>query len=196
MNEFAKSLEKIATALESNAEKFGELDGAAGDGDLGITASKIADGIRIAINSLTGDLKSDLATIGKEISKAASSTFGTLFATCFIRASGATSSEADNLTNLKNCLSAAFEGVCARGKAQLGERTLLDALHPAVEAIKSATNIQNGLAQAAAAARAGATATAHMMPKHGRAGWIGERAKGLEDAGANVIAVVFESLIN
>jgi dihydroxyacetone kinase len=194
MSEFAGALEKIASALESNSAKFGELDGAAGDGDLGITAGKIADGIRIAINSLTGDLKSDLATIGKEISKAASSTFGTLFATCFIRASAAATSDADDLTNLQKCLSAAFDGVSARGKAQLGERTLLDALHPAVEAVKNATDIKSGLAQAAIAARAGATATALMMPKHGRAGWIGERAKGLEDAGASVIAVVFESI--
>jgi dihydroxyacetone kinase len=194
MSEFAGALEKIASALESNSAKFGELDGAAGDGDLGITAGKIADGIRIAINSLTGDLKSDLATLGKEISKAASSTFGTLFATCFIRASAAAASDADDLTNLQKCLSAAFDGVSARGKAQLGERTLLDALHPAVEAVKNATDIKSGLAQAAIAARAGATATALMMPKHGRAGWIGERAKGLEDAGASVIAVVFESI--
>jgi dihydroxyacetone kinase len=194
MSEFAGALEKIASALESNSAKFGELDGAAGDGDLGITAGKIADGIRIAINSLTGDLKSDLATIGKEISKAASSTFGTLFATCFIRASAAAASGADDLTNLQKCLSAAFDGVSARGKAQLGERTLLDALHPAVEAVKNATDIKSGLAQAAIAARAGAAATALMMPKHGRAGWIGERAKGLEDAGASVIAVVFESI--
>ena len=194
MSEFAQALEQVAAALESNSVKFGELDAAAGDGDLGITAGKIADGIRIAINSLTGDLKGDLATIGKEISKAASSTFGTLFATCFIRASGAASSENDDLTNLQNCLSAAFDGVSARGKAQLGERTLLDALHPAVQAVKNATDIKSGLSQAAIAARAGATATAQMMPKHGRAGWIGERAKGLEDAGATVIAVVFEAL--
>jgi dihydroxyacetone kinase len=194
MSEFAKALEQVAAALESNSVKFGELDAAAGDGDLGITAGKIADGIRIAINSLTGDLKGDLATIGKEISKAASSTFGTLFATCFIRASGAASSENDDLTNLQNCLSAAFDGVSARGKAQLGERTLLDALHPAVQAVKNATDIKSSLSQAAIAARAGATATAQMMPKHGRAGWIGERAKGLEDAGATVIAVVFEAL--
>lgn len=75
MSEFAKALEQVAAALESNSVKFGELDAAAGDGDLGITAGKIADGIRIAINSLTGDLTGDLATIGKEISKAASSTF-------------------------------------------------------------------------------------------------------------------------
>ena len=62
MSEFAKALEQVAAALESNSVKFGELDAAAGDGDLGITAGKIADGIRIAINSLTGDLKGDFLT--------------------------------------------------------------------------------------------------------------------------------------
>ncbi len=77
-----------------------------------------------------------------------------------------------------------------------GERTLLDALHPAIEALKSFTTLEIGLTAAAKAARAGAKATAAMAPKHGRAGWIGDRASGNEDAGATVIAVVFESLVS
>lgn len=105
------------------------------------------------------------------------------------------SAHADGLTNARKCLSAAFEGIAARGKAQLGERTLLDALHPAVEAFQSEQDGQAGLIAAALASRSGASATALMSPKHGRAGWIGERAKGFEDAGATVIAVAFESLI-
>jgi dihydroxyacetone kinase-like protein len=132
--------------------------------------------------------------VGKEISKFASSTFGTLFATGFIRASAAVSNDDDALTNTRKSFQAAFDGISARGKAALGERTLLDALHPAIEALNSAKDLKSGLSQAAIAARSGATATANMMPKHGRAGWIGERAKGIEDAGANVVAVVFEAL--
>ena len=84
----------------------------------------------------------------------------------------------------------------ARGKAQLGERTLLDALHPAIAALNEAADLASGLNAAAIAARNGAKATSQMTPRHGRAGWIGERAKGLEDAGANVIATAFESLTN
>ena len=72
---------------------------------------------------------------------------------------------------------------------------MLDALYPAVEAFQSEQDFQAGLMAAALASRSGATATALMTPKHGRAGWIGERAKGFEDAGATVIAVAFESLI-
>lgn len=195
MTSLADYLEKVASALESNSKRFEELDSAAGDGDLGITAGKIADGIRAGVKLMNGDLKSDLLSIGKEISKSAPSTFGTLFATGFIRASGAVSSEASSLDNFRKALHAAFDGVAARGKAQLGERTLLDALHPAIQALNNETDLFLALSEAAIAARAGAKSTSEMMPRHGRAGWIGERAKGLEDAGANVIAVVFESLI-
>jgi hypothetical protein len=194
MSELSTALEKVAVALELNSKKFEDLDAAAGDADLGITARKIAEGIRAANLSLSGDLKADLMLVGKEISKFASSTFGTLFATGFIRASAAVSNDDDALTNTRKSFQAAFDGISARGKAALGERTLLDALHPAIEALNSAKDLKSGLSQAASAARSGATATANMMPKHGRAGWIGERAKGIEDAGANVVAVVFEAL--
>lgn len=194
MSELSTALEKVAVALELNSKKFEDLDAAAGDADLGITARKIAEGIRAANDLLTGDLKSDLMLIGKEISKFAPSTFGTLFATGFIRASAAVSVDDDALANTRKSFQAAFDGISARGKAALGERTLLDALHPAIEALNSASDLKSGLSQAAIAARSGATATANMMPKHGRAGWIGERAKGIEDAGANVVAVVFEAL--
>jgi hypothetical protein len=194
MSELSTALEKVAVALELNSKKFEDLDAAAGDADLGITARKIAEGIRAANASLSGDLKSDLMLVGKEISKFAPSTFGTLFATGFIRASAVVSADDDALVNTRKSFQAAFDGISARGKAALGERTLLDALHPAIEALNSAKDLKSGLSQAAIAARSGATATANMMPKHGRAGWIGERAKGNEDAGANVVAVVFEAL--
>jgi hypothetical protein len=194
MSELSTALEKVAVALELNSKKFEDLDAAAGDADLGITARKIAEGIRAANASLSGDLKSDLMLVGKEISKFAPSTFGTLFATGFIRASAVVSADDDALVNTRKSFQAAFDGISARGKAALGERTLLDALHPAIEALNSAKDLRSGLSQAAIAARSGATATANMMPKHGRAGWIGERAKGNEDAGANVVAVVFEAL--
>ena len=194
MSEFSATLEKVAKALENNSKRFEELDSAAGDGDLGITAGKIAEGIRSGISLSTGDLKADLMMLGREISKSAPSTFGTLFATGFIRASGVVSDEYSPLENVQNGFKAAFEGIAARGKASIGERTLLDALAPALTALNDASDLRSSLSSAAIAARAGAKATAEMMPRHGRAGWIGERAKGLEDAGANVIAVVFEAL--
>lgn len=193
MSSFSETIEAVAAALENNSKKFQELDSVAGDGDLGITAGNIAKGLRLAAIAATGDLKADLMLIGREIAKSAPSTFGTLFATGFIRAS-AVVTDGDSFTNVKLGVAAAFEGIAARGKAALGERTLLDALHPASEALKGASDLKSGLNAAASAARAGVTATASMAPKHGRAGWIGERARGNEDAGATVVAVVFEAL--
>jgi hypothetical protein len=193
MMSFANSLELVATALEENSKKFEELDSVAGDGDLGITAGNIAKGLRSGATQVTGDLKADLMLLGREIAKFAPSTFGTLFATGFIRASSAVT-DGDSFTNLKLGLSAAFEGISTRGKAVVGERTLLDALSPAVNALTASDDLQSGLSAAAVAARAGVVATASMSPKHGRAGWIGERAFGNEDAGATVIAVAFEAL--
>jgi dihydroxyacetone kinase len=193
MSSFTEAVETVAAALEANSKKFEELDSVAGDGDLGITAGNIAKGLRAGAAGATGDLKADLMLIGREIAKNAPSTFGTLFATGFIRASAAVI-DGDGLTNTQLGVEAAYEGIATRGKATLGERTLLDALYPASEALKSASELQSGLNAAATAARAGATATALMAPKHGRAGWIGERAQGNEDAGATVIAVVFEAL--
>ena len=193
MSAFTDSVEKVAAALENNSKKFEELDSVAGDGDLGITAGNIAKGLRAGAAGATGDLKADLMLIGREIAKFAPSTFGNLFTTGFVRASAAVT-DGDALKNTQLAVTAAFDGIAARGKAALGERTLLDALHPASVALNGATDLQSGLNAAATGARAGATATASMAPKHGRAGWIGERAQGNEDAGATVVAVVFEAL--
>ena len=193
MSAFTDAIETVATALENNSKKFEELDAVAGDGDLGITVGNIAKGLRSGAAGATDDLKADLMLIGREIAKFAPSTFGTLFATGFIRASAAVA-DGGALKNTQLSVTAAYEGIATRGKAALGERTLLDALHPASVALNSATDLQAGLSAAGIAARAGATATAAMAPKHGRAGWIGERAQGNEDAGATVIAVVFEAL--
>lgn len=180
MSEFSATLEKVAKALENNSKRFEELDSAAGDGDLGITAGKIAEGIRSGISLSTGDLKADLMMLGREISKSAPSTFGTLFATGFIRASGVVSDEYSPLENVQKGFKAAFEGIAARGKASIGERTLLDALAPALSALNDASDLRSGLSSAAIAARGGAKATAEMMPRHGRAGWIGRELKGLK----------------
>ena len=194
MSAFTDAVEAVAAALEANSRRFEELDSVAGDGDLGITAGNIAKGLRAGAAGATGDLKADLMLIGREIAKNAPSTFGTLFATGFIRASAAVTPDSDSLANMQSAVSAAYEGIAARGKAALGERTLLDALHPASEALNNGSDISSALNAAAVAARAGVTATASMAPKHGRAGWIGERAKGNEDAGATVVAVAFEAL--
>jgi len=194
MKEFIEALEKLALGLEANSEEFTRLDSEAGDGDLGLTAGKIAVGIRTALAEPGDSVKQLVLALGKEISKAAPSTFGTLYASGFLAAGLALNDEDDALTQLKTGLQAALEKIAQRGKSEEGQRTLLDALGPGSRAASLATDVPSALASAAVAAGEGVEATKSMTPQHGRAGWIGERAKGIADAGATVIWRSFEAV--
>lgn len=194
MQAFVEALEKLAAGLEEHSEEFTRLDSEAGDGDLGLTAGKIAVGIRTAIGEPGDSVKQLILTLGKEISKAAPSTFGTLYASGFLAAGLAVKDEDDALVQLRSGLQAALEKIAQRGKSEEGQRTLLDALGPAARAVASAPDVPSALVGAASAAGEGVEATKAMSPQHGRAGWIGERAKGIADAGATVIWRSFQSV--
>lgn len=194
MQEFVAALHKLADGLEEHGEEFTHLDSEAGDGDLGLTAGKIAGGIRLALAEPGDSVKQLVLNLGKEISKAAPSTFGTLYASGFLAAGIAISDDDDALTQLRTGLRAALEKIALRGKSDEGQRTLLDALGPAARATEAASDVASALSQAAEKAGEGVEATKAMTPQHGRAGWIGERAKGLADAGATVIWRSFQSV--
>lgn len=196
MQEFVDALNKLAAGLEANSEEFTHLDSEAGDGDLGLTAGKIAAGIRLALVEPGDSVKQLVLNLGKEISKAAPSTFGTLYASGFLAAGLAINDEDDALTQLRTGLQAALDKIALRGKSEEGQRTLLDALGPATRAAHAASDMAGALSTAAEKSGEGVEATKGMDPQHGRAGWIGERAKGLADAGATVIWRSFEALSN
>ena len=82
----------------------------------------------------------------------------------------------------------------ARGHAQTGDKTMVDALYPAVKAFAQAADWDTAFANAAQAAAAGAQATAEMVARHGRAKFIGERALGHVDAGAMTVAIMFGAM--
>ena len=196
MQEFVAALNKLADGLEANAEEFTHLDSEAGDGDLGLTAGKIAGGIRLALAEPGDSVKQLVLNLGKEISKAAPSTFGTLYASGFLAAGLAINDDDDALTQLRAGLQAALDKIALRGKSEEGQRTLLDALGPATRAAHAASDMAGALSAAAGKSGEGVEATKGMDPQHGRAGWIGERAKGLADAGATVIWRSFQALSN
>lgn len=194
MDEVLQALERLASGLEAHQDEFTELDSAAGDGDLGLTAGKIAVGIRAALVEPADSIKQLVLNLGKEISKAAPSTFGTLVASGFLAAGLVVSDEDNPVQQLGAGLQAALEKIAHRGKSEEGQRTLLDALGPATRAVSSAPDVVAGLRAAAQAAAEGVEATKAMTPQHGRAGWIGDRAKGIPDAGATVIWRSFEAV--
>ncbi len=196
MEEFVAALNTLADGLEANADEFTHLDSEAGDGDLGLTAGKIAGGIRLALAEPGDSVKQLVLNLGKEISKAAPSTFGTLYASGFFAAGLAINDDDDALTQLRSGLQAALDKIALRGKSEEGQRTLLDALGPATRAAHAASDMAGALSAAAEKSGEGVEATKGMDPQHGRAGWIGERAKGLADAGATVIWRSFQALSN
>lgn len=192
---YTDGLTALADALDAASDECTRLDAAAGDGDLGLTLGKVADAIRSSLPS--GDVvpAEHLKVIGLAVAKAAPSTFGTLVATGFLRAAPAVQDATSPQQAIAAALKAAEEGIAARGKAQRGQRTALDALGPAADAFAAAPNLEQAWQDAAAAAAAGAAATTQMDPVHGRAGWIAERAKGNPDAGATAVALAFTGVV-
>jgi dihydroxyacetone kinase-like protein len=179
----------LAAALDDASDECTRLDAVAGDGDLGLTLGKIAEAIRVSLPE--GDVvpADHLKIIGLAVAKAAPSTFGTLVATGFLRAAPSIQSEQSPQQAIAAALAAAEAGIAARGKAERGQRTALDALGPAADAFAAAPDLASAWQAAAEAAAAGAASTAEMDPIHGRAGWIAERAKGNPDAGATAVAL-------
>ncbi|MCF8550113.1 MAG: DAK2 domain-containing protein, partial [Pontimonas sp.] len=149
MQEFVDALNKLADGLEANSDEFTHLDSEAGDGDLGLTAGKIAAGIRLALAEPGDSVKQLVLNLGKEISKSAPSTFGTLYASGFLAAGLAINDGDDALTQLRAGLQAALDKIALRGKSEEGQRTLLDALGPATRAAHAASDMASALSTAA-----------------------------------------------
>ena len=169
------------------------LDGKVGDSDLGITMSKAfaAAAEAVAAEGEAAGLSKLLRTAGATMARAAPSTMGTLTATGFLRASKAV----DGREMLTTADMAAFwrayrDGVAERGKAKLGDKTLLDVLDPIATTLEAeASNgaaLPAALAAAADAADSALEATRSMVAQHGKAAAFQQKTVGLQDAGATV----------
>jgi phosphoenolpyruvate---glycerone phosphotransferase subunit DhaL len=196
VNRLLACLGAVAEDVLAAAPKLNELDGQAGDGDLGVTMTTAAKIVLDLLPGLEGSPAADvLKACGAAIARGAPSTSGTLVATGLLRAGRAVADqEANGVSVLAAALDAARAGIQERGKAEVGSKTLLDALVPAIQAVRLASDnesdMEAALAAAATAADAGARSTTSMQPRHGRAGWLVERSAGHEDAGARLVAVM------
>jgi dihydroxyacetone kinase-like protein len=192
-------LAAIAAGLRDARDELNRLDGIAGDGDLGLTAGRAADALDEVRPTLSADDPGGAArAIGMALAKRAPSTGGTLVAfACLAAGKADVPAPASGLQATAALLAAARDEIARRGKVAEGDRTMLDALAPAVAALEAAaTNGATPRDAAAAAARAadeGARATAGMEATTGRAGWLADRARGNEDAGARLVAIVLEA---
>jgi dihydroxyacetone kinase-like protein len=185
---------------EQNMERWNELDGAQGDGDLGVTivlgARALAD---TAPNCTT--LKQWFQEGGKSLRKAAPSTMGILIASSLIAAGKAMQEEkaAYTLEEWTAIQQTIVDEIQKRGGAKLGDKTVLDALIPAVDTfndgIAKGKNLEQILAEVVVVAKQSAEQTSSLVSKIGRSSWLGERAQGNIDGGAWVCYQLYDFIL-
>jgi dihydroxyacetone kinase-like protein len=190
----------IATTAVDNEKYFGDLDAVVGDGDFGYSMAR---GFEKVLDGWDDFDRADIGTFLKKVAVVITSriggTSGPIWGTAFLRA-GSTAGAVDELepARIVAMLTAAAEGIKARGKSDVGDKTLLDALVPAVGTIEEQINAGHDAARtlraAADTARTSAEATRSMRAMRGRASYTGERSVGTLDAGAVAVAVMLEAL--
>jgi phosphoenolpyruvate---glycerone phosphotransferase subunit DhaL len=192
-SDIVNAINRAATRLIAMRDKLNELDAAMGDGDSGLTAEKGATGLQgyLAANPPTADLGKWLAQAGMAYNKAAPSTMGALMATAFMRAGKEVMGKAEiDDTDLAKMFLAASLGIQERGKAKPGDKTIVDAWHPAAEEFQSAGKV------ALEAARKGRDAAIPLRSVIGRANWVGERTEGKADPGTVLFVGALEAILN
>lgn len=190
----------IADALEKAEPMLTELDSACGDGDLGLSMLRGANAIReLPDNSWINEVTM-LYAMGEALRKAISGSSGPLYAAGLCRAANFLSQQI-KITNesIAEAFIAAVNAISELGGAKPRDRTMLDALYPAADCFKTFINqglsISDALNKSVQAAENGANETAHMLPKLGRASYLGERALGFQDAGAVAVVVWLKALL-
>lgn len=191
----------MAQAFEANMERLSQLDAALGDGDHGTSMVRSFRAIIAKLDAAPPppDIASLLRLAGMTLLSVSGGATGPLFGTIFLEAGKQAQGKSQiDLAGVAAMMNAASAGVMARGGAQPGDKTMVDALAPAAEALARASaeglDLATALAQASAAALAGAQATAAMPATKGRARYLGERSRGHEDAGAHSVALIIDVL--
>ncbi|SDI59356.1 dihydroxyacetone kinase subunit L [Salipiger marinus] len=184
-----------AERFAAEREALIALDGKVGDSDLGITMSKGFAAARDAVAALEeATIAGQMKAAGAALAKAAPSTMGTLMATGFLRGFKALESAGQFGTPEAATFWRAYaEGVAQRGKAQLGDKTVLDVLDPIAAALEaSGSPLPQALDEAVTAAAAALEATKDMVAQHGKAAAFQEKSRGLPDAGGTVAVMLVE----
>ncbi len=194
------AVRRASQALVEQADYLTSLDQAMGDGDLGITMAKIGTALieYIDANAIS-DIGRYLYQLGTVINKTAPSSMGTLAAGALMSAGKAVRNKTElDANDLVAILRAADEDIRNRGKANLGDKTIVDALHPASEAFASAiaegASPEAAASSAIAAAEAGRDRVTPLRSKVGRASWVGERTEGKVDPGCAMFVLVLKAI--
>ncbi len=200
-NHILQWLKTFTTTLEENKDYLTELDAAVGDADHGINMNR---GFQKVSQQLTNLTDSDIGTILKTVSMTLISSIGgasgPLYGTLFLQASRvAVGKDELNAEDIAAVLDAAVAGVIQRGRANLGDKTMLDTLSPAADGFKAAINQGaeplDALKRAILAGEEGMKNTVTMVAKKGRASYLGDRSVGHLDPGATSSYLMLKTLL-
>jgi phosphoenolpyruvate---glycerone phosphotransferase subunit DhaL len=194
----------FAAVVAENKEYLTELDSAIGDADHGINMNRGMQAALEAVQAQPADPgAADIGAMYKAVGMKLVSTvggaggplYGTLFLQLGVKSAGKAELEPDDWAEM---LSAAVDGVIARGKAELQDKTMIDALVPARDALKAAldegSSFGDALRRSAEAAEDGMRATTPLVARKGRASYLGERSAGHQDPGATSSALFLRTV--
>ncbi|WP_204594597.1 dihydroxyacetone kinase subunit DhaL [Clostridium sardiniense] len=193
-------INKINVKMNDNKEYLTELDAAIGDGDHGLNMSK---GFNAVVDKLKDDEGENIGNILKKSGMALVSNVGgasgPLYGTAFMKGAMEVNGKRDiNINDFLNVLKAGLQGIKQRGKAVYGEKTMIDALEPAIKAMEESIN--NGddpkivLKNGKDAAEEGVNYTKTIKATKGRASYLGDRSIGHQDAGATSCLYILETI--
>jgi dihydroxyacetone kinase-like protein len=200
VEQIVRWLQTVATLMEERKDVLTQLDADIGDGDHGINMDR---GFKKVLSQLTSVQDKDIGQImqetGMTLVSSVGGASGPLYGTFFLRAAAVPSGKRQlTLDELASLLKAGLSGLMDRGRAVRGDKTMVDALAPAVDTLQRAAQenreIKEALAEALLAAEEGMKSTIPMIAKKGRASYLGERSIGHQDPGATSSYLILKAL--
>ena len=192
-------LNALQKVFAENRQHLTDLDAAVGDGDFGISLDRGFTAVQAELTAKPpADIRAIFQSVATVLIKTMGGSSGPLLGTFFLRAA-ATSADKSELApaDVVMLFQAGVDGLQQRGKAALGDKTMMDAWLPAVDAMRSALEAGSGLTEilekGAAAAEAGMRATITMQARKGRGSYLGERSVGHQDPGATATSLLFKA---
>jgi dihydroxyacetone kinase-like protein len=192
-------LNALQEVFAENQQQLTALDSAVGDGDLGSSLDRGFTAVQAELSANPpADLRSVFQNVATILIRTMGGTAGPLLGTFFLRAGAASAGKSELApADVVAVFQAGVEGIQQRGKAALGDKTMLDALLPAVDAMRGALEAGSGLSdileRGAAAAEAGMRATITMQARKGRGSYLGERSIGHQDPGATAAHLLLKA---
>ena len=188
-------MRRFAGEMQEHRAELVRLDTAIGDADHGTNMDR---GMRKALERLDsadqGDAGAVLRTVAMALVSSVGGAAGPLYGTLFLQMGGALAGQEEvDMPGYVGAWRKALEGVQTRGKAEPGDKTMVDALVPAVEAMEQASDLDTALRDAVEAAEQGMKATIPMVARKGRASYLGERSKDHQDPGATSTYYLYKS---